>query len=66
MPKKYIDSFGMYEKKCAKCGKNFISAPEHVYKTNRKWYCSWTCYNHRNDEGKIKDGGKQQTKRRTI
>lgn len=59
MRRKSGDESYLTEKKCAKCGKTFIAAPYHVYKTNRKWYCSWTCYNHRNDEGKIKDGGKQ-------
>lgn len=38
------------EKKCAKCGKNFIVAIEHRYKEHGKFYCSWTCYNHRNDD----------------
>jgi hypothetical protein len=38
------------EKKCAKCGKNFIVAVEHRYKEGGKYYCSWTCYNHRHDE----------------
>lgn len=37
------------EKRCAKCGKLFISAPYHVFKKNGKWYCTWTCYNHRNE-----------------
>ena len=46
--KKYVYTFE--EKKCAKCGKLFISAPYHIYKKNSKWYCSWTCYNHRLDQ----------------
>lgn len=37
------------EKKCAKCGKNFIVAVEHRYRKGSKYFCSWTCYNHRND-----------------
>lgn len=37
------------EHKCAKCGKTFLAAPEHVFKKNHKWYCKWTCYKHRND-----------------
>lgn len=41
--------FSKREQKCAKCGKEFISAPYHIYKKGDKWYCSWTCYNHRND-----------------
>lgn len=44
------------EKKCAKCGKVFIVAPQHVFKVydkeHTKYYCSWTCYNHRNDKEK--------------
>jgi hypothetical protein len=38
------------ERKCKKCGKNFIVAVEHRYKEGGKYYCSWTCYNHRKDE----------------
>lgn len=38
-----------HERKCAKCGKLFIAAPFHVFRSNSKWYCKWTCYNHRND-----------------
>lgn len=37
-------------KKCKKCGKEFIAAPLHIYKENNKYYCSWTCFNHRNDK----------------
>lgn len=40
------------EKKCKKCGKLFIAAPEHIYRDGRnrsRWYCSWTCYLHRQD-----------------
>lgn len=39
-------------KKCAKCGKKFYPAPQHVFKENSKWYCTWTCYNHRKDKKK--------------
>jgi hypothetical protein len=35
--------------KCAKCGREFIPAPQHVFRAEWKWYCKWTCYNHRND-----------------
>lgn len=38
------------EKKCSKCGKNFVVAIEHRYKEGSKFYCSWTCYNHRHDK----------------
>lgn len=43
------------EKKCAKCGKTFIAAPEHIFKQGTKWYCTWTCYNHRNDKPRKDD-----------
>ena len=44
------------EKKCKKCGRNFIPAPLHRYKEGSKYYCSWTCYLHRNDKvGKTND-----------
>lgn len=36
--------------KCAKCGKVFVPAPFHVYRVESKYYCKWTCYNHRNDK----------------
>lgn len=39
---------------CARCGQMFIVAPMHVYKAGGKYYCKWTCYNHRKD--KIKEG----------
>lgn len=47
---KESDGMGIREKKCAKCGKLFISAPQHIYREKSKWFCSWTCYNHRNNE----------------
>lgn len=34
---------------CIKCGKEFYPTSEHIYKDNRGRYCSWTCFNHRND-----------------
>ena len=43
------------ECRCSKCGKTFISAPCHIYKDNGKIFCSWTCYNHRNDDCKTKN-----------
>ena len=44
------------EKQCKKCGKKFIPAVEHIYREVSKYYCSWTCYNHRHDEeGKQED-----------
>ena len=48
------DSF-FPEKKCKKCRKSFIPAPLHKYKDGSKYYCSWTCYLHRNDPEAKKD-----------
>lgn len=36
--------------KCEKCGKVFVPAPFHVYKDGSKYYCKWTCFNHRKDK----------------
>ena len=38
------------EIKCAKCGKKFIPAPQHRFREHGKYYCKWTCYNHRKDK----------------
>lgn len=35
---------------CKKCGREFIPAPMHIFKDRHKYYCKWTCYNHRNDK----------------
>ena len=39
---------------CPKCGKVFLKQPFHVYvgqyKGKRRAFCSWTCFNHRNDK----------------
>lgn len=37
------------ETKCRRCGRTFIAAPQHIYKVGKALYCSWTCFNHRND-----------------
>lgn len=37
---------------CGKCGQTFILAPMHRFKDGNKYYCKWTCYNHRNDKPK--------------
>lgn len=39
------------ERKCSLCGKMFIPAPELIYrdKHKRTMFCSWHCFNHRND-----------------
>jgi hypothetical protein len=35
---------------CAKCKKIFVPAAYHVYTENHRFYCSWTCYNHRKEK----------------
>ena len=35
---------------CARCGKLFVLQPYHRFKDKGKYYCKWTCYNHRNDK----------------
>ena len=30
---------------CSYCGKEFVPAPEHAYKTHNAIYCSWKCSN---------------------
>lgn len=40
------------EYSCVLCGQIFIPAPEHIYKDHRGKYCSWRCFNHRNDHKK--------------
>lgn len=42
----------MIEMKCKICKKNFIPAPEHLYKDGRGTYCSWTCYLRRKEVGR--------------
>ena len=51
----------MLETKCKRCGKNFWVAPYHIYRDEKGMYCTWTCYNHRND-----DKPKAQTHRKSI
>ena len=42
------------ERVCPMCGRTFIAAPLHAYKDKNKrvLYCSYHCYNHRNDNKK--------------
>ena len=44
--------FGIRTVICEKCGQEFIPAPFHRFKEGSKYYCKWTCFNHRNDEKK--------------
>ena len=48
----WLDKYNpLKEYKCAKCGKTFIPPYNHVFQEGRrKWYCSWTCFNHRKDK----------------
>ena len=47
-----MSEFKMRTAICAKCGKEFLPAPYHVFKYNKRYYCKWTCYNHRKDKTK--------------
>lgn len=42
----------MVEAKCPKCKKLVFPTPDWVYTDKDKFYCSWTCFNHRNDNAK--------------
>lgn len=44
----------MEERFCKKCGKIFIPAPYHIYRDQNGFYCTWTCYNHRETVKKTK------------
>lgn len=52
----------MIERKCQKCGTiiSRISFYNWAYKDDKGIYCSWTCYNHRND--KKTEGGQRKAK----
>lgn len=43
------DVYGIRTAVCPKCGQEFIVAAQHRYKAGKKYYCTWTCFNHRND-----------------
>ncbi len=50
------------EKRCRKCHKKFIDAPEHRYREGSAYYCSWHCYLHRHDKEAVKnDQGTTET-----
>ena len=40
----------MVEKNCPVCGKHFVRAAKHLYKEGKACYCSWSCFNHRDDD----------------
>ena len=39
---------------CPKCGKEFFPYPEHVYTAKKKRYCSWSCFNHRDEAKRVR------------
>ncbi len=49
---KLPETTNLVEAHCVRCNKIFFPTPEHIYKDYRGRYCSWTCFNHRND-GKV-------------
>lgn len=44
----------MIEMYCRKCNKLFVPAPLHRYRDDHGFYCSWTCYNHRNQNNRLR------------
>ena len=44
----------MIEMICPKCKKLFIPAPLHRYRDEKGFYCSWTCYNHRDQKNTLR------------
>ena len=54
----WLDRYTLREKRCDLCGKSFIPTYEYVYHDKKQggWFCSWTCFNHRNDKGEETDG----------
>ena len=41
--------YNFEDKICARCGKSFLPAVYHIYKDNKGIYCSWTCYNRKEE-----------------
>lgn len=37
---------------CKKCGKEFFPTSMHAYKDRSGYYCSWTCFSHRESKKK--------------
>ena len=44
-----MQEYHIVDRKCPLCGKNFIPAPEHRFREGNLIYCSWKCYNHREE-----------------
>lgn len=38
-----IIGYYLQERSCPVCGKNFIPAPEHIYRDGTSKVCSWSC-----------------------
>ena len=44
-----------FEKYCGKCGKEFYPAYHHIYKRNKVYYCSYTCFRSATDTKRPKE-----------
>ena len=44
---------------CPRCGKEFFPTDEWVYADGRKKWCSWTCYNHREEKKIVRRNAKR-------
>lgn len=40
----WLGGVGMKQAKCPECKKKFMHSPEHVYRRDNKFYCSYTCF----------------------
>lgn len=69
---KDFDTFvEIVDRRCDRCDKAFVPAPYHIYRDDVKRgrshrhriFCSWTCYNHRNDDRKV---GKRGAPRKKV
>lgn len=52
MRSKKVSHLVWSQHKCSKCGKDFLAAPEHIYRKKSKCSTTWTCYNHKDDNQK--------------
>lgn len=43
---------------CSCCGKSFMPAAYHMYRANKGWQCSYTCYRKEGGDGGIARGKK--------
>ena len=56
----FLKVIGISERRCGRCGKSFIPAPQHALKDARNVYCSCTCFMHRKDGTKKKKVGSKR------